>query len=203
MAKAFVQSGQFKHILLIGGEKLTAFTDWSDRGTCMLFGDGAGAVIMGEMKEKGSEVLSTFLTANGLETDLLKIPGGGSRFPSSEASIKEKLHTLKMQGREVFKIAVKVMADAVMEALRRAGLTLEQVDLVIPHQANLRIIQAIAERLQLPEEKVSVNINRVGNTSAASVAIALDQAVAEGKVKKGDHVVFVAFGGAPPSRPVW
>ncbi len=194
MAKAFVQSGQFKHILLIGGEKLTAFTDWSDRGTCMLFGDGAGAVIMGEMKEKGSEVLSTFLTANGLETDLLKIPGGGSRFPSSEASIKEKLHTLKMQGREVFKIAVKVMADAVMEALRRAGLTLEQVDLVIPHQANLRIIQAIAERLQLPEEKFFVNINRVGNTSAASVAIALDQAVAEGKVKKGDHVVFVAFG---------
>ncbi len=194
VAKALVQSGQFKKILLVGGEKLTAFIDWTDRGSCMLFGDGAGAVILGEVGEGEKEILSTFMSANGLEADLLKIPAGGCRLPSSESSVKDKLHTLKMQGREVFKIAVKVMADAVLEGLKRAGLTLTQADIIIPHQANLRIIQAIAERLGLPEEKFFVNIEKVGNTSAASVAIALDHAVGEGRIKKGNIVVFVAFG---------
>jgi 3-oxoacyl-[acyl-carrier-protein] synthase-3 len=194
IARALIQNGQFKKILLIGSEKLTAFTDWKDRGSCFLFGDGAGAVILGEGLEGGSEILSTVLHANGNDADLLKIPGGGSRFPPTEATVRDNLHTLKMQGREVFKIAVKVMADSVMDALKLAGLTLDQVALIIPHQANLRIIQAIAERLQLPEEKFFVNIDKVGNTSAASVAIALDQAVREGKIKKGDHVVLVAFG---------
>jgi 3-oxoacyl-[acyl-carrier-protein] synthase III len=194
VAKALVQSGQFKKILLVGGEKLTAFIDWTDRGSCMLFGDGAGAVILGDVVEGEKEILSSFMTANGLEADLLKIPAGGCRLPSSESSVREKLHTLKMQGREVFKIAVKVMADAVLEGLKRAGLTLAQADIIIPHQANLRIIQAIAERLGLPEEKFFVNIEKVGNTSAASVAIALDHAVREGRIKKGNIVVFVAFG---------
>jgi 3-oxoacyl-[acyl-carrier-protein] synthase-3 len=194
VAKSLVQSGQFKKILLIGGEKLTSFIDWTDRGSCMLFGDGAGAVILGERTEGEGEILSTYLVANGQDADLLKIPAGGSRMPSSEASVRDNLHTLKMQGREVFKIAVKVMADAVLEALQRAGLSLAQADLIIPHQANLRIIQAIAERLQLPEEKFFVNIDKVGNTSAASVAIALDHAVREGRLRKGNHVVLVAFG---------
>ncbi len=194
VAKSLVQSGQFKKILLIGGEKLTSFIDWTDRGSCMLFGDGAGAVILGERTEIEGEILSTYLVANGQDADILKIPAGGSRMPSSEVSVRDNLHTLKMQGREVFKIAVKVMADAVLEALQRAGLTLAQADLIIPHQANLRIIQAIAERLQLPEEKFFVNIDKVGNTSAASVAIALDHAVREGRLRKGNHVVLVAFG---------
>ncbi len=194
LAKSLVQSGQFKNILLIGGEKLTSFTDWKDRGSCMLFGDGAGAVIVGNYADGTPEILSAFVTANGQDADLLKIPGGGSQVPPSESSLRDNMHTLKMQGREVFKIAVKVMSDAVLESLKRSGLTLDQVDLVIPHQANLRIIQAIAERLQLPENKFFVNIDKVGNTSAASVAIALDHAVHQGRVRKGMNIVLVAFG---------
>jgi 3-oxoacyl-[acyl-carrier-protein] synthase-3 len=192
--KALLQAGMFKNALVLGSEKLTAFTDWKDRSTCILFGDGAGAVILGETPEGGSEILSTYLSANGNEAEYLRLPGGGSKHPPSEATIKENLHTLKMQGREVFKIAVKVQSDALMEVLKRAGMDLFQIDLVIPHQANLRIMTALAERLNLPLNKLFVNIDRVGNTSAASVAIALAQAIEEGRLKKGQHAALVAFG---------
>ncbi|HET9869377.1 MAG TPA: beta-ketoacyl-ACP synthase III, partial [bacterium] len=134
IAKAFVESGMYRNILLIGAEKLTAFVDWKDRGSCVIFGDGAGAAVIGPVAEGQHEILSSFMVANGQEADLLKIPGGGSLTPASPDSLTQGLHYLKMQGKETFKVAVKVMADAILEALRLAGLTLDQVSLIIPHQ---------------------------------------------------------------------
>jgi len=194
VARAFVESGTYKHILLIGAEKLTAFINWKDRATCVLFGDGAGAAIIGPVAEGHHQILSSFMAANGNEADLLKIPGGGCRFPSSKETIEQNLHTLKMEGKEIFKTAVKVMSDATLEAARRAGLKFEDISLVIPHQANIRIIQAIGERLKLNPNKLFINLDRVGNTSAASVIIALDEALKKGRVKKGDALALVAFG---------
>jgi 3-oxoacyl-[acyl-carrier-protein] synthase-3 len=194
LCRSFVESGLYKRILLIGAEKLTSFIDWQDRGTCVLFGDGAGAVIIGHSVNGEHEILSSYMAANGSEADLLKIPGGGCRFPSSLESIENRLHALKMDGKQIFKIAVKVMSEAVLEAAKRANITLDQVSLVIPHQANDRIIQAIGERLNLPAERVFVNVDKTANTSAASVAIALDEAVKTGRIQKGQYVAFVAFG---------
>jgi 3-oxoacyl-[acyl-carrier-protein] synthase-3 len=194
VARAFVESGLFKTILLIGAEKLTTFIDWKDRGTCVLFGDGAGAAIIGPVAEGKHEIISTYMAANGSEADLLKIPGGGCRFPSSLESVENRLHTLKMDGKQIFKIAVKVMSEAVLEAAKRADITLDQISLVIPHQANDRIIQAIGERLGVTPDKLFVNVDKIGNTSAASVGIALDEAVKTGKIKDGQYVAFVAFG---------
>jgi 3-oxoacyl-[acyl-carrier-protein] synthase III len=194
IAKAFIESGVYRHILLIGAEKLTAFVDWKDRTTCVLFGDGAGAAIIGSVAEGQHEVLSTFMSANGNEAELLKIPGGGCKFPSTVETVEQRLNTLKMEGKEIFKIAVKVMSEATLEAVKRAHLKLEDVALMIPHQANLRIIQAIGDRLRFPAEKIFINLDRVGNTSAASIGIALDEAVRGGKIQKGQYLVLVAFG---------
>ena len=194
VAKAFVESGTYKHILLIGAEKLTAFIDWKDRGTCVLFGDGAGAVIIGPVAASQHEILSTYMGANGDQADLLKIPGGGCKFPSTIQTVEQRMNTLKMEGKEIFKIAVKVMSEATLEAMKRAGIGMDQVDLVIPHQANLRIIQSIGDKLSVPEEKMFVNLDRVGNTSAGSIGIALDEAVQTGRIKKGQNIVLVAFG---------
>lgn len=194
VAKAFVESGLYKHILLIGAEKLTAFVDWQDRTTCVLFGDGAGAAVIGPAPENGHSILGTFLAANGCEADLLKIPGGGSKTPASEASLKDRAHYLKMQGKEIFKIGVKVMASSSLKVLEDAGLTLDQVSLVILHQANLRIIQAVGEKLGIPQEKLYINVDHVGNTSAASIIIALDEALQRGRIKKGDLILLAAVG---------
>lgn len=194
IAKAFVESGAYQRVLLIGAEKLTTFIDWKDRGTCVLFGDGAGAVVIGSVPEGKHEILSSYMAANGSQADLLKIPAGGCKLPSSKETIEQSLHTLKMEGKEIFKIAVKVMTDATLEACKLAGITLDQVSLVIPHQANIRIIQAIQDRLGVPSEKIFVNLDKVGNTSAASVAIALDDALRAGRIKEGQYVAFVAFG---------
>jgi 3-oxoacyl-[acyl-carrier-protein] synthase-3 len=194
IARAFVESGLHKNVLLIGAEKLTTFIDWKDRGTCVLFGDGAGAVVIGPVAEGKHEIISTYMAANGADTDLLKIPGGGCRFPSSLESVENHLHSLKMNGKQIFKIGVTVMSDALLEAAKRANITMDQIALVIPHQANNRIIQAIGERLGVPSEKLFVNVDKIGNTSAASVGIALDDAARAGKIKEGDYVAFVAFG---------
>lgn len=194
VAKAFVESGTYKHVLLIGAEKLTAFIDWKDRSTCVLFGDGAGAAVIGPVVEGHHQILSSFMAANGNEADLLKIPGGGCRFPSSKETIEQSLHTLKMEGKEIFKTAVKVMSEATLEAAHRAGLKFEDISLVVPHQANIRIIQAIGERLKVDPNKLFINLDKVGNTSAASVIIALDEAIKKGRVRKGDALVLVAFG---------
>lgn len=194
IAKAFVESGTYKNILLIGAEKLSAFVDWKDRTTCVLFGDGAGAAIIGPVAEGQHEILSAYMAANGNEADLLKIPGGGCKLPASSESVEQGMHFLKMQGKEVFKIGVKVMSEAILEAVRRANISLEEVSIVVPHQANKRIIQAIGDRLNISPDKIFINVDKVGNTSAASLIIALDEAIQTGVIKKGQYVALVAFG---------
>jgi 3-oxoacyl-[acyl-carrier-protein] synthase-3 len=193
IAKQFISSGAYKHALVIASEKLSSITDWSDRSTCVLFGDGAGAAVLGPVEKGG--ILSFYLGANGEEGDLIKLPAGGSRIPATKDSIDNKLHFIKMNGTELFKHAVKVMADAALETTRPLGLKAEDISLVIPHQANIRILNAVAKRMGLAEEKIFLNIERYGNMSAASSAVALVEAVEQGRIKKGDKILMDAFGG--------
>ena len=196
MARQFLARGALRNVLVIGAEKLSAFTDWEDRATCVLFGDGAGAVVLQAGEGEGSRgLISSVMGSDGSLTDLLKIPGGGSRMPPSEESLKTRQHYMKMTGREVFKHAVRCMCDAAQQVLEQNNLTIEDVDCVIPHQANMRIIRAIADRLGTSLDHFHVNLERVGNMSAASIPVALDEAVRAGRIKKGDIVLFVAFGG--------
>jgi len=192
IAQQFISRGVYKNALIIGAEVLSTITDWEDRNTCVLFGDGAGAAVVAEVKSGG--VLSTYLGSDGTKADLLMIPGGGSRNPSTHETINKRLHYLKMQGNEVFKIAVKIMTEAAREALKQADLECSDVDLVIPHQANIRIIMAMAKKLDLPPERIYLNIEKYGNVSSASTAIALCEAVKTGRIKKGDIVLLDAFG---------
>lgn len=192
IAQQFIARGSFKNALVIGAEVLSSITDWKDRNTCVLFGDGAGAVVLGEVKSGG--ILSTYLGSDGSMANLLLIPGGGSRHPSSRETLNKKLHFIKMQGNELFKIAVKTMAEAGQVVLKKAGLECADVDLVIPHQANVRIIMAMAKRMGLDEKKIYLNIEKYGNMSSASTAVALCEAVKEGRIKKGDIVLLDAFG---------
>ncbi|MDD4955923.1 MAG: ketoacyl-ACP synthase III [Candidatus Omnitrophica bacterium] len=189
----FIKSGLYKNVLVVGSEVLSTITDWSDRSTCVLFGDGAGAAVL--TKSNKDNFLSAYLGGDGNEAELLIVPGGGSRHPASEETVKNKLHFIKMRGNELFRIAVRVMVKAAKSALAKAELGIEDVDLLIPHQANDRIISAVAERLNLPREKVYVNITRYGNMSSASSAVALCEAYEEGKIKKDSVVVLDAFGG--------
>ena len=193
IANQFIGSGTYKHALIIAAEKLSAITDWSDRSTCVLFGDGAGAAVLGPVDRGG--ILSVYLGANGKQGDLIKFPAGGSRIPATKKSVEDKLHFIKMNGTELFKHAVKVMADAALEATRPLGLKAEDISLVIPHQANIRILNAVAKRMGLTEDKIYLNIERYGNMSAASSAVALAEAVKNGRIKKGDKVLLDAFGG--------
>ncbi|MBU1998034.1 MAG: ketoacyl-ACP synthase III [Candidatus Omnitrophica bacterium] len=192
IARQFIAQGSYKNALVVGTEVMSSVTDWQDRGTCVLFGDGAGAAVLGEVKLGG--ILSTYLGSDGTKADLIKCPGGGSRFPASSDTIKERLHYLKMEGNEVFKLAVNIMANAASEAVKAAGLTLADIDLVVPHQANMRIIMALGKKLNLPEKKIYLNIERCGNMSSASVATALCEAVKEGRVKKNDIILLDSFG---------
>jgi len=193
-ACALVSSGRYKRALVVGAEKLSSIVDWQDRGTCMLFGDGAGAVVVGPGTTPGLGLIGTKLGALGEDTDLLYIPGGGSRLPTSAESIARGDQFIKMKGKEVFKLAVRVMEEAARDILEQHGLQAHQIDLVIPHQANLRIIDAIAQYLELPVERFFVNVDRYGNTSAASIPIALDEARRSGRIKAGDLTLLVAFG---------
>jgi 3-oxoacyl-[acyl-carrier-protein] synthase-3 len=193
LAHGMIASGQMERILVIGAEVLSKFVDWEDRATCVLFGDGAGAAVL-EPCPVGEGILSTQMRSDGSLADLLIIPGGGSRRPLSENSYREGEHYLKMKGDGVFKYAVRAMADATRAAVDDAGLTVDQIDLLIPHQANVRIIDAMNERLKIPSERVVVNLDRHGNTSSASIPIAYDEAVREGRVKPGDLVVLTGFG---------
>ncbi|TRZ94810.1 ketoacyl-ACP synthase III [bacterium] len=192
IGQQFIAGGAYKNALIIGAETLSRVTDWKDRNTCVLFGDGAGAAVLAEVKSGG--ILSTYLGCDGTKSDLLKLPGGGSRIPASQETLEKGLHYLKMQGNEIFKLAVTIMADAAQVALKQAGLECKDIDLVIPHQANIRIIMAMAKKLKLPEEKVYLNIERYGNMSSASTATAFCEAVQEGRVKKGDVILLDAFG---------
>lgn len=194
VAKQFIAAGSVRTALVIGAEKLSSIIDWEDRATCVLFGDGAGAAILqADGAQKG--LMNAVMGSDGSLTDLLMVPGGGSRHPASPETISAKLHFLKMNGREVFKHAVTNMTSAAREAVERADLTMKDIDWVIPHQANARILSAIAQRLELPGEKMITNVEKTGNTSAASVGIALDEAVKDGRIKKGDMILCVVFGG--------
>jgi len=193
LAEGLIAAGNAKHVLVIGAEKLTSLVDWSDRNTCVLFGDGAGAAVVGPAQSK-HKVLATHLGSDGNAVELLYQPGGGTVCPASLKSVEDKQHFLKMNGKEVFKFAVRVMGEASEAAIKKAGIETKDVSLFIPHQANIRIIESAAERLGLPSDKVFVNVDRYGNTSAASVAIALDEALEQGRIKQGDKIVLVAFG---------
>lgn len=193
-ARQFLLAGSIKTALVIGAEKLSSVTDWQDRATCVLFGDGAGAVVL-QAVEGDRGILASVTGSDGSLNELLNIPGGGSRHPTSHETIDQRLHYMKMVGREVFKHAVRNMGEAATRALQQCGLSVKDVACVIPHQANMRIVEAIRERLGLPPEAFFVNLDRYGNTSAASVPLALDEAVRAGRIKRGDVVVLVAFGG--------
>ena len=190
----FIQTGMYKKILIIGAEALSTITDWTDRNTAILFGDGAGAAVLAEVPE-GFGVLGVHLGAEGAGGDLLKMPAGGSRLPASADTVAQRLHYTRMDGNEVFKFAVKVMGEAVKQALEMANLTSDDITYLVPHQANIRIIQSAAKRVGMPMDKVVVNVDKYGNTSAASIPIALDEAVKTGKIKKGDTIAMVGFGG--------
>ncbi|MFH1540619.1 MAG: beta-ketoacyl-ACP synthase III [Elusimicrobiota bacterium] len=194
IAKSFIDSNMYKTVMVIGAEKLSSIIDWTDRNVCVLLGDGAGAVIL-KKTNSTSDILSTYLGANGNYNDLLMMPGGGSRNPATQKTIEERLHYMKMEGNKTFKIAVRTMADATKKAIELAKISCDDVKLLIPHQANIRIIEAVAKQLDIPIDKVFVNIQKYGNTSAASTPIALEEAISKGNVKKGDIVVLVAFGG--------
>ena len=190
----FIASGQAKNVLVVGAECLSTVIDWTDRNTCVLFGDGAGAAVLQPSDGKG-EILKTFLAADGHGGDLICIPGGGSCMPASEATIREGQHFLKLRGREVFKFAVTTFRKLIHDALESCEITEDDVALVVPHQVNVRIIDAALKGLNIPLEKVYVNLDRYGNTSAASIPIALHEAYEEGRLKEGELVVMVAFGG--------
>ncbi|MSR64295.1 MAG: ketoacyl-ACP synthase III [Verrucomicrobiae bacterium] len=194
IAQQFITAHTYNTILIIGAEKLSSIIDWQDRNTCVLFGDAAGAAILRNRSESEHGVITTCLGTDGSKAELLYMPGGGSRCPATHQSVDGRLHHLHMEGKEVFKSAVGAMQTAAEEVLRRCGLTIEDIDCIIPHQANVRIIEAIAERINAPKEKLFINLDRYGNTSAASVILALDEAVRSGRVKRGDLLLLVVFG---------
>ncbi len=193
VADLFVASGTYRNVLVVGAELLSKYTDWKDRGTCVLFGDGAGAVVL-TPGEGPHGVLATAMHADGKMADFIYVPAGGTREPASERTVAERRHFIRMRGNETFKMAVRSMEETSREVLRAAGLQTTDIDLFVPHQANRRIIDAVGSRLGLREDQVYVNIERVGNTSAASIPIALDEAARAGRLKRGDNLLFAAFG---------
>ncbi len=197
IARAFIQTGVNKNVLVIGSEHLSSITNYKDRNTCVLFGDGAGAAVLsaGKPGEEDRGILSTFLSGDGQYRELLHIPLGGSKYPLTAATAEDAGRYIYMDGREVFKLAVREMEDAADHVLADAGVTPDQIDMVIPHQANARIIEALTKRLGVDPDRVYKNIDRLGNTSSASVPIALDEARKAGKIGKGSLILSVAFGG--------
>jgi 3-oxoacyl-[acyl-carrier-protein] synthase III len=193
-ARHAIAGGAFRNAVIIGAEKLSAFVNWTDRNTCVLFGDGAGAAVLLPSENGHGKILSSHLGTDGAQAELLNIPGGGAACPITLENVDQRLATLAMQGREVFKHAVNAMRRAAETAIEKAGLTTADIDLVIPHQANLRIIDAISERLEVGKDRVFVNLDKYGNTSAAAVAIALDEANRSGRLKSGNRILLVAFG---------
>lgn len=194
IAVAQIESGKIKRALVIGAETLSRIVDYEDRNTCLLFGDAAGAVVL-EAREGERGILSSHLHADGSYLELLYQPGFGTAVTPTEQGVRDRGFFLKMQGNEVFKIAVKMLAEVAQEALEANGMTIDDIDLLIPHQANIRILEATAKRMQLPVEKVYINVDRFGNTSAATIPLALDEANRAGKLKENDIIVLNAFGG--------
>ena len=194
IAQQFISTHVYNTVLIIGADKLSSIVNWSDRNTCVLFGDGAGAAILRNRADSHG-VIATHMGSDGEFTDILFMPGGGSRFPTTPENLHQKLNTIKMLGKETYKQAVTAMTNAADRALEAAGLKYDDIACVIPHQANMRIIEAIAHRMNLPIEKFHVNLEKYGNTSAAAVAIALDEAHRTGRFRIGDYILLVVFGG--------
>ncbi|MYH02429.1 MAG: ketoacyl-ACP synthase III [Nitrospira sp. SB0675_bin_23] len=192
VADAFVRTG-YRYVLVIGSEVMSSITDWTDRNTCVLFGDGAGAVVLGPTEEDRG-VLSLHLHADGRFSDLICVPGGGSSLPPSERVLAERLHCVKMRGNETFKIAVKTMEEAIREAVEAQGLGVDDIDCLVPHQANIRILRAVGQRIGLSPDRIMINVDLYGNTSAASIPLALDEAAKNGTIREGSLVVMAAFG---------
>lgn len=193
MAAQAIRSGSLKVVLVLGAETLSRFIDWNDRNTCILFGDGAGALVLQASANPGG-VISTVMHSDGSGAGLLLVPAGGSKNPATEATIRAGLHYIQMDGREVFRFATRVMAQATREVISNAGILIEDVNWIIPHQANLRIIEAAARGLKLPLDRFVINLDRYGNTSTASIPIAICEAIKDGRMKKGDKFVLVGFG---------
>ncbi|CAN5579627.1 ketoacyl-ACP synthase III [soil metagenome] len=194
MVESMIRTGQIRYALVIGAEVLTKYVDYTDRGTCVIFGDGAGAAVLGPVAE-GKGILATKIKSDGRYEEQLYAPGGGTKLGTTHETIDNRDHFFKMKGNELFKVAVRSMADISAEMLEKAGYTVDDVDIVIPHQANQRITDAVASRLKVPEEKVYSNIAEHGNTSSASIPIALDECIESGKIKEGSLVLLTAFGG--------
>ena len=194
IAQQFITSSTYNTVLVIGADKLSSIVDWEDRNTCVLFGDGAGAAIL-HTRAGSHGVVHTYMGSDGSMSDALYMPGGGCRFPSTPETIAQRLNTIKMNGKETYKYAVNALLKAANAALEGAGLTTDDLACIIPHQANLRIIEAVAARMNVPIEKFMVNLDRFGNTSAAAVAIALDEANRTERMKLGDYVLLIVFGG--------
>lgn len=194
VASAFITSGMYRNVLLVGAEVLSRFTDWEDRTTCILFGDGAGAAVIQRHAGKRG-ILSTHLHSDGALGDLIHVPAGGAQHPASHDTIRKRMHFIRMKGNETFKAAVRALEGVVQEALTHNKVKSEQIDFLVPHQANLRIIQAMAQRLNMPMEKVVLTLPKYGNTSAASIPMALDEAVRDNRIKENHLLLFEAFGG--------
>jgi len=193
-ASALLATGRYRHALVIGAEKLSSVVDWKDRATCVLFGDAAGAVVLGPSREEGARIIGTKLYCEGGMSELLSIPAGGSARPASATTVEGRQHFIKMKGREVFKVAVREMQDAVEDILEQHALSPDQIACVIPHQANLRIIEALSKSLEIPLTRFIINLDRYGNTSGASIPLALDEARRSGRIHHGDTTLLVAFG---------
>ncbi|MCD6501189.1 ketoacyl-ACP synthase III [bacterium] len=191
---SLIKSGAARHILVVGVELLTKITDWKDRSTCVLFGDGAGAAVLGPSEDEDRGIMGSFWSADGKFGPLLEMPAGGSAMPASEKTVKENLHTVHMLGNETFKAAVRAMEEASLGGIEDAGLDVSEIDWLVPHQANIRIIQFTAKRLGIPMDRVVITLDKYGNTSASSVPIALDEAMSSGRIKRGENVLLVAFG---------
>jgi 3-oxoacyl-[acyl-carrier-protein] synthase-3 len=195
IAKSFIESGLKKNILVIGAEKLSAITNYKDRGTCVIFGDGAGATIIGATEDKDKSIIDVMASSDGKYADLLITPGGGSRYPASHETIDKEMHFMKMAGNETFKIAVKTLTEDVIEILKRNNLTSNDVDRFIPHQANYRIIEYVRDKLNFPKEKTVLTVAKYGNTSAASIPMAINDAYENNNLKYGDLMLLDTFGG--------
>lgn len=194
IADQFIRSGRARRVLVIGAELLSRLVNWSDRNTCVLFGDAAGALVVGPADDPGRGLLSTHLHSDGRAAGILSIPGGGSQYPASEEMLARKMHKIAMNGREIYKFAVRALPDAILEALDASGLKVAEIDHIVPHQANARIVEKVLEKLGIPLEKCWLNLERYGNTSSASLPISLDEANRAGRLKPGDLIVMMAIG---------
>ncbi|MBO5254714.1 MAG: ketoacyl-ACP synthase III [Opitutales bacterium] len=194
VATSMMQSGKYKNALVVSTERLSPILNWEDRTTCFLFGDGSGAAILSYGVNQGEGIIGNVLGADGSSTAVLKLPAGGSLLPTSAQTVADKLHFIQMNGKEVFKNAVRIMEEKALDVLDMCDVSPDEISLLIPHQANIRIIETVAKRIKIPREKVYVNIEEYGNTSSASIPIALNEALKAGRIKSGDYVLLVAFG---------